>query len=96
MRSISVRDVINLNNPIIVDIRSSYYYNIGHIVGAINIPYYNLINNYSHYLNKYDMYYLYCDTGDKSILIVDRLNSLGYNLVNIEGGYLEYQRIFGI
>ena len=95
MNTISVREVLNLNNPIIVDIRNAYYYSMGHIVGAINIPYYNLLNNYSHYLNKYSIYYLYCDTGDKSILVVQRLNGLGYHLVNIEGGYLEYQKIFG-
>lgn len=79
-------------NPIIVDVRNFYYYSLGHIRGAISVPYYNLLNNYSHYLNKYNRYYLYCDTGEQSSEIVNRLNSFGYDTVNIIGGYQEYLR----
>ena len=75
---ISVGELFSLSNPIIIDIRNKYYYNMGHIKGAINVPYYNLLNNYSHYLNRNDKYYLYCDTGEQSMEIVDRLNSFGY------------------
>ena len=88
--SIRVSDLVLLNNPIIIDIRNYYYYNLGHINGAINVPYYNLLNNYSHYLNRYSRYYLYCETGEQSLEIVRRLNSFGYDTVNIMGGYLEY------
>ena len=75
---------------IIIDIRTNYEYNLGHIEGAINIPYYNLLNNYSHYLNKYQKYYLYCDYGMQSKEISDRLNSFGYNTSSIIGGYKKY------
>ena len=95
LNSISIRDLYELNNPIIVDIRASYYYELGHMRGAISIPYYNLLNNYHHYLNKYSSYYLYCDSGDQSREIADRLRNFGYNTTSIEGGYLEYQRLFG-
>ena len=54
MFQISVIDLLKLNNPIIIDIRSNYSYNLGHISGAISVPYYNLLNNYSHYLSKYN------------------------------------------
>ncbi len=91
---ISVGELFSLSNPIIIDIRNKYYYNMGHIKGAINVPYYNLLNNYSHYLNRNDKYYLYCDTGEQSMEIVDRLNSFGYKTVNIIGGYQEYLRMF--
>ena len=37
MYSISLEDVFRMSNPIIVDIRNAYYYNMGHINGAINI-----------------------------------------------------------
>lgn len=94
MNSISVVDLYKLNNPIIVDIRNSYYFEIGHMKGAISIPYYNLLNNYSHYLNKYSVYYLYCDTGEQSMEIANRLNNFGYHVMSVAGGYLEYQRIF--
>lgn len=94
MDSISVGELINLINPIIIDIRNSYYYNMGHINGAINVPYYNLLNNYSHYLNKEEIYYIYCDNGDQSVEIARRLNSFGYHVFNIVGGYKEYLRMF--
>ena len=90
MFQISVIDLLKLNNPIIIDIRSNYSYNLGHISGAISVPYYNLLNNYSHYLSKYNKYYLYCDTGDQSLEIVLRLNKFGYDTISIIGGYQEY------
>ena len=45
--SISIEEVLQIENPTIVDIREYYYYNIGHIIGAISIPYYNLLNNHN-------------------------------------------------
>ncbi len=91
--SISIIELLKLNNPIIIDIRNNYYYNIGHIKDAISIPYYNLLNNFSHYLNKNSTYYLYCDIGDQSYEIAERLQKFGYNTISIEGGYLAYCRL---
>lgn len=90
VNNILVSELVLLHNPTIVDVRNYYYYSLGHINGAINVPYYNLLSNYSHYLNKYTRYYLYCDTGEQSLEIVKRLNSFGYDTVSIVGGYLEY------
>lgn len=95
MNSISIDNLLLLTDPIIVDIRASYYYGLGHIKGSISIPYYNLLSNYSHYLNKHDNYYLYCDSGDQSREIADRLRKFGYKTTSIEGGYLEYERLLG-
>lgn len=95
VESIRVSELISLSHPIIIDIRNSYYYNLGHIDGAISVPYYNLLNNYSHYLNRFTRYYLYCETGEQSFSIVNRLNRFGYDTVSIEGGYQEYVRLFG-
>lgn len=92
MFQISIVELLMINNPIIIDIRSNYSYNLGHISGAISVPYYNLLNNYSHYLSKYNRYYLYCDTGDQSLEIVERLNKFGYDTLSIIGGYQEYLR----
>ena len=64
----------------------NYSYNISHIKNSINIPYYNLLNNYSHYLNKNNTYYLYCEEGKQSLEISKRLNEFGYNTKSIKGG----------
>ena len=95
MNRISVWELNELINPIIIDIRNAYYYNISHIDNSINIPYYNLLNNYSHYLNKSNTYYLYCDMGEQSGEIADRLSNFGYRVYSIDGGYTEYLRIKG-
>ena len=63
MTQINIKELLQLSNPIIIDIRNNYYYNKEHIKGSINIPYYNLLNNYNHYLTKNKKYYLYCNEG---------------------------------
>lgn len=91
MNVISFDELKNISNPIIVDIRDNYSYSISHIKNAINIPYYNLLNNYSHFLNKNNIYYLYCDEGKQSYEISNRLNSFGYNTKSIEGGFNSFR-----
>ena len=93
MVSKNIVDVMSEINSIIIDIRSDYSYSLGHIKGAISVPYYNLLNNYSHYLNKYNKYYLYCDVGEQSVEIAKRLRRFGYDTYSISGGYQEYLRI---
>lgn len=95
MLRISVFELMELDNPVIIDIRSAYYYSLGHIRGAISVPYYNLLNNYSHYLSKYSRYYLYCDTGEQSLEIASRLNQFGYDTVSVVGGYRDYLKFIG-
>ncbi len=90
---ISIEELLNIDNSVIIDIRNSYYYDMGHIEGAISIPYYNLFSNYSYYLDKSDTYYLYCDTGDKSYDMAHYLNNLGYRVFSVDGGYLLYCRL---
>ena len=94
MNNIRVTDLLNIYNPNIIDIRNNYYYQLGHIPNSRNIPYYDLLTNYRHYLNKYNIYYLYCDKGDQSLEISNRLNSFGYKTINIIGGYEEYLKLF--
>lgn len=85
--SISIDELKKISNPIIIDIRDNYSYNVSHIKDSINIPYYNLLNNYSRYLNKNNTYYLYCEEGKQSNEISKRLNMFGYNTKSIIGGF---------
>lgn len=90
MNNISIEQLLRLHNPIIIDIRYKYDYNKGYIPTAINIPFYQLERNYIHYLNPIDIYYLYCDSGDKSKEICNYLLNKNYNTINIIGGYEAY------
>ena len=42
------------------------------------------------YLKKDEKYYIYCALGMKSPKLCNKLSNLGYNVVNILGGYNEY------
>lgn len=75
---------------IYIDIRNRKEYNKGHIDGAININYYELLLNHDKYLNKNKVYYIYCKSGLRSSIVVSKLKSLGYNCVNVIGGYDNY------
>ncbi len=77
-------------NHNIIDIRSFYQYKNGHILGAKSIEKDELLNNPSKYLKKEETYYIYCNSGVQSKSVVQKLNSIGYSTVNIDGGYYNY------
>ncbi len=68
----------------IIDVSDKYTYNNSHIQNSINIPYDELITNYRSYLNKKEMYYLYCKSGKLSKRAVMILSSLGYNVYDLK------------
>ena len=68
----------------IIDVSDKYTYNNSHIQNSINIPYDELIINYRSYLNKNEMYYLYCKSGKLSKRAVMILSSLGYNVYDLK------------
>lgn len=73
-----------------IDIRDSYIYNKGHIDGAVNIPFFKLFKDPKKYLSKNNTYYIYCQSGQNSKILVNYLNGLGYSCVNVNGGYSKY------
>ena len=74
----------------IIDIRNNYDYLLGKIPTAINVPKNILLIKPENYLNKKEIYYIYCNSGITSQEVVNRLNSMGYNTVNINGGFNNY------
>lgn len=92
MNSISVESLKELIPMVnIIDIRDKYQYNIGRIPTATNIPINFLLMNPENYLNKNDKYYIYCEYGTRSAKACSTLTSLGYNVINVEGGYNNYK-----
>ena len=84
--SISVKEIGKITNNII-DIRSIEKYNTSHIPNAKNIPRIELVKNYSKYLNKNEVYYIYCQYGKTSLQVCAYLTRLGYRVKNLLGGY---------
>ena len=92
MKTIKIDQLLELKNPIIIDIRHNIDYKNNHIPAAINIPYYKLKRNYKHYLNHIDIYYLYCDYGEKSQKLCNYLNNKNYNTISIKNGFDSYEK----
>lgn len=88
---VSIEELIPMLGKInLIDIRSNQSYNNNHIEGAINVPYEKLIVTPKSYLNYNERYYIYCRCGMTSKKICTILSNLGYQVVNIKGGYEEW------
>lgn len=86
--NISISDLIKNNyNGQIIDIRSIQNYNNNHIPGAKNIDEDLLLTKPHKYLDKFQVYYIYCQKGVRSIKVCNQLLKLGYKVININGGY---------
>lgn len=91
VHSISVDEFLKLPDTIsIIDIRNNQSFNNNHIPNAINIPYEKLIVNPNNYLERTKKYYIYCQKGITSKKITSILNNMGYQVINISGGYEEW------
>lgn len=88
---ITIRQLLALDNPNIIDIRSNYQYSLGHLPNAKNIPSLELIQNFSKYLDKDKVYYIYCQSGVTSSKLCKSLSNNGYKVVNVLGGYMAYK-----
>ena len=74
----------------IIDIRKNYLYNMGNIPSSKNIPSAFLLMNPEKYLDKDNIYYIYCSSGLESPKVCSELSSKGYDVLNVLGGYNDY------
>jgi len=81
-----------LDNVVLVDVRTPGEFNAGHLEKAINIDW--LGDSFSaefEKIEKNQTIYLYCKSGKRSADATKFLDSLGYkNVVNLEGGYIAW------
>lgn len=92
--SIDVKNLIKLiPNIKIIDIRDNLSFNRGCIPTSVNIPKNFLLMNADNYLNKNDIYYIYCEMGNSSKSVCMNLINRGYKVVNIIGGYNSYKML---
>ena len=85
-------DFIDINNAVLVDVRTQDEYSSGYIENSINIDY--LSNDFSknvEKLNKNIPIVLYCRSGKRSSLSANKLSKLGFKeIYNLQGGILEW------
>jgi len=75
-------------NIVLVDVRTPEEFESGHLEHAININFYDpkFIEKFN-IADKETTIYLYCKMGGRSARAASVLDSLGYKVVNLEGGY---------
>lgn len=91
MRNISIAELKNRENKIILDIRKKEDFNRGSMQEAINIPSEEIGSAYESLDKEKDIYVL-CYTGERSTDAVEFLEDKGYSVYNIEGGYRSFLR----
>lgn len=95
VRMSEVRSLVE-SEAFIVDVRDTDSYEKGHVKGAINIPLNELRERYKE-IPKDRTIYVYCRTSWNSYYALRCLQSLGYDVINIQGSmlglsYYEYDR----
>lgn len=83
----NLNDGDTTNDPVIVSVRSEAHYALGHIEGAINIPWRQIakIENLTK-LPTDRQIVVYCYTGHTGAVATATLNMLGYSAVNLKFG----------
>lgn len=91
--TISTNELVKyIGNPnvMIIDLRDRSEYDVGHIPGAVNIPYEDL-DSYKDRLNRRQQLIFYCDRGNISLLAARDLMKYGYNIKSLYGGIKAYR-----
>ena len=92
MNSDELIDFIELNDAILVDVRTEDEYNSGYIENSLNIDYFS--NDFSVNADKLDKntpIILYCESGNRSSMSANKISKLGFKeIYNLEGGILEW------
>ncbi len=83
-----------LDEVVLIDVRTPGEFNAGHLDKAMNIDW--LGDSFSSEFEKIEKnqtIYLYCKSGKRSADATKFLDSLGYkNVVNLEGGYIAWAK----
>lgn len=88
---ISVLDEVQMDEILLIDVRTPEEYKAGHVENALNINFFD--ENFTDQikeLNTDKTLYLYCRSGKRSMNASKALSDLGYKVVNLEGGYNAY------
>ncbi len=90
-KSMSISELTpqNVENAVLIDVRTPEEYAEGHLDNAININWYdkNFINQFKT-IEKEKTIYVYCKKGGRSASAAELLTSSGYkNVIDLLGGY---------
>lgn len=81
-----------LENAIILDVRTPEEFGLGHLEGAVNINWYDVdFQDKAAGLDRKKTIYVYCKAGGRSAKATDVMRKMGFaDVVNLEGGFDAY------
>lgn len=74
----------------LIDLRSPEAYRAGHIRGARNIPYEEIMDRLEELPNNRPLVF-YCSRGGQSMVTCRDLSRMGYQVVNVANGFSSYR-----
>lgn len=75
----------------IVDVREKDAYAAGHVEGAVNLPYDEIVSSASKVLpDRTMMVYIYGEDSDDSCQAAQKLSDIGYSSITETGGYNDW------
>lgn len=92
MENMNINEVLEVKGANIIDVREVFEYEGGSLPGAKNIPMTGLMMNAENFLEKDAKYYIMCQAGGRSMQVCQNLESQGYDVVNLTGGYMNWNR----
>lgn len=78
-KDINIKDIMENNEYIIIDVRTKEEYDKDHIIGAINIPYTEIKGE----MDKEKTIFVYCQSGTRSQIAATKLKNLGYTVYDL-------------
>ncbi len=88
IRTNDIEKYIGRSDVFIIDLREQNEYNMGHIPGAINIPY-DELDDYAGNL-PHNLLIFYCDRGNISLMAARDLAKYNYHMKSLYGGLHAY------
>lgn len=91
MREINVNEIDKISDAFIIDVREDEeLFETGTIKGAIHIPM-MMVPNSLNKIPKDREIYILCRSGRRSYEVASYLSELGYDVINLKGGLIEYK-----
>jgi hydroxyacylglutathione hydrolase len=81
-------------SEVLLDVRRADEFEAGHLNGALNVPHTRLLPNLAN-LPKDKRHYVYCQSGNRSAYACGLLQRHGFEAVQLEGGFSEWQKAGG-
>ena len=91
MKEINVNEIDKISDAFIIDVREDEeVFETGTIKGAIHIPMMMVPNSLNKIPRDREIYIL-CRSGRRSYEVASYLSELGYDVINLSGGIIEYK-----